>query len=188
MEYDSRLMFDPSGIDLTQTMVDLTGIQKYNRHRGESQQIDRIVWHTDDYSRAVAGRLIRDDEWWCAGHIPGKPIFPAVMMIEASAQVTSFIYQAREVVDYEFVGFTGIENTVFRAQLEPGDELFLLANEVHFHTRRFICDVHGMINGKLAFETRIKGMPLIKKKEDMTGVPAQAVPDNGGSAIESTPA
>lgn len=162
MDYDPRLLFDISKIDLSRTMVDLPGIQKLNKHRGEAQQIDRIIWHTPNFTKALATRLIRDDEWWVKGHIPGNPIYPAVMMVEAAAQLSSYMFQARDVPDYEFVGFTGIDNTKFRLKLSPGDTLYILAKEVKFHVRRFVVDAQGVVNGKLAYETRITGMPIVK--------------------------
>lgn len=155
------LLFSLDGIDLNATVVDLDGIQAINKHRGEAQQIDRIAWIGEGFAQAVAVRYIRDDEWWCPGHIPGHPIMPAVMMVEAAAQLTSWLFQARKVVDYEFVGFTRIDNTKFRNKVTPGDTLYILANQVKFHLRRFICDAQGIVNGKVAFESRITGMPII---------------------------
>ncbi len=155
------LLFDIEGIDLDATAVDLDGIQDINKHRGEAQQIDRIAWVGEDFNQAVAIRVVRDDEWWCAGHIPGYPVMPAVMMVEAAAQLTSWMFQARKIVEYEFVGFTRIDDTKFRNKVVPGDTLVILANQVKFHVKRFICDTQGVVNGKIAFESRITGMPIL---------------------------
>lgn len=156
------LLFDIAGIDLDATAVDIHGIRKYNKHRGEAEQIDRIAWLAEGYHQAIGIRKVRDDEWWCPGHIPGEPIMPAVMMIEAAAQLSSYTYLAREIYRHPFVGFTAIDNTKFRHKVVPGDTLVILAIEVRFQARRFICDVQGLVNGRLAFESRITGMPIFK--------------------------
>lgn len=162
MEYDPRLLFDVREIDLAGTMVDIEEVRQYNKHRGEAEQIDRIVWHNEDYSRAIACRYIRDNEWWVPGHIPGNPILPAVMMVEAAAQLASFTFQVRKFADYNFVGFTGIDNTKFRVTVKPGDMLYLLVQDVKVSIKRMISDAQGMIDGKLVFETRITGMPIVR--------------------------
>ncbi|MBL1218886.1 MAG: beta-hydroxyacyl-ACP dehydratase [Planctomycetes bacterium] len=162
MEYDPRLLFDIREIDLSATMVDIEEIRRFNKHRGEAEQIDRIVWHSEDYARAVASRLIRDDEWWVAGHVPGNPLLPAVMMVEAAAQVASYTFQVRKFAEYNFVGFTGIDRTKFRQTVSPGDQMYLLVQDVKVNIKRMISDIQGIVDGKLVFETRITGMPIVK--------------------------
>ena len=155
------LLFDIRGIDLNATAVDRGGIEAVNKHRGQAVQIDRLAWVGENCQQAIAIRKVRHDEWWCAGHIPGQPIMPAVMMVEAAAQLTSWMFLARGIVYYEFVGFTRIEDTKFRNKVEPGDTLVILCQQVKFHLRRMVCDAMGLVDGKIAFETRITGMPIL---------------------------
>lgn len=155
------LLFDISGIDLNATAVSADGIQLINKHRGEAVQIDRLAWVGENCEQAIAIRNVRDDEWWCAGHIPGRPIMPAVMMVEAAAQITSWMFLARRVVYYDFVGFTRIEDTKFRNKVQPGDTLVILCQQVKFRINRMICDAMGLVDGKIAFESRITGMPIL---------------------------
>lgn len=153
-------LFDISPYDLNATALDRVGIMKYIAQRGLALQLDRLAWQSPDKSRAIAVKHVRSDEWWASGHVPGQPLMPAVMMIEAGAQLASVIFQSHDVVNYKFIGFTAIDRTKFRGVVHPGDDLIVLGQVFKFHVRRMICDLQGWVGDDLIFESRITGMPL----------------------------
>jgi 3-hydroxyacyl-[acyl-carrier-protein] dehydratase len=69
------------------------------------------------------------EEWFFAGHFPGRPTLPGVLMCEAIAQVGAIAV----LTDERFAGklplFGGIDSARFRRQVVPGDTLTL---EVEF--------------------------------------------------------
>lgn len=153
-------LFDVSGLDPhAPPVIDRKGLEEWIPHRGHMLQIDGVLWHSPDYTKGVAIKHVRDDEFWVPGHIPGRPILPGVLMIEASAQLSCIMYFAR-INKGKFAGFTRIENSVFRGTVEPGDDLLLLSLEHKFHPRRFVADVQGMVKDKIVFESRVTGMIL----------------------------
>jgi 3-hydroxyacyl-[acyl-carrier-protein] dehydratase len=63
------------------------------------------------------------DEWFFAGHFPGRPTLPGVLMCEAIAQVGAIAI----LTDERFAGklplFGGLDRARFRRQVGPGDDL-----------------------------------------------------------------
>jgi 3-hydroxyacyl-[acyl-carrier-protein] dehydratase len=152
-----RFILDLSKIDLSRRMYSREDISHYIPHRGGMLLIDSIVWESDDHTKGVAIKHVRNDEFWVDGHFPGRPMMPAVFMIEAGAQLACFLYNIR-MPEPKIVAFVHLTHGSFRAMVQPGDDLYLLCNEVRFGRRRFVSDIQGMLNGKIAFAAQISGM------------------------------
>jgi 3-hydroxyacyl-[acyl-carrier-protein] dehydratase len=153
----AQLLFELSDIDLNAVAITPEEVGEINPQCGDMRQLDHLIWLKDDASAALGVKLVRDDEFWVPGHIPGRPLMPGVLMIEAAAQLSSVLYRKKSGED-RFVGFTRCDETIFRGQVVPGDTLHLLAVEVSFRPRRFVCACQGLVNGAIAFETKITGM------------------------------
>lgn len=153
------LLFDLSEIDLNRPPAfDQEAICRTNPQRFEMQQLDGIVWYDQEKGCILGYKDVTDHEFWVRGHIPGRPLMPGVIQIEAAAQLLSFfvkhIYQ-----EPGFVGFGGIERAKFRAAIEPGCRLYLLGHITEARRgRRYVCDVQGVVDQTLAFEATIMGM------------------------------
>lgn len=157
----ANVLFDIEGIDLASAVADRAAIATLIPHRGDMLLLDRIVWHDAGMDRGIAARKVRSDEFWVPGHIPGQPLMPGVLMVEASAQLASWMYYKRSGATW-FAGFTRIEDTTFREQVVPGDELFLLCECLKYNSKRFICRAQGLVNGRIAFDTTVTGMAFPK--------------------------
>lgn len=157
----AQVFMDLDRIDLSRTEVDTEGIKNYNPHRFEFMQLTRIVEVDQEKETAVAVREVGEDEFWVRGHIPGRPLFPGVLMIESAAQLASFyLMYTGNVAEGKFVGFGGVEGVKFRRQISPGETLVLLGKVVTIRKRRSVFDVQGVVDGKLAFEAQIIGMVM----------------------------
>jgi len=150
-------LFDLSGIDLSRIAVTAEEVGRLNPQSGAMRHLDHVIWHSPNYAETLGVKYVRPDEFWVSGHIPGRPLLPGVIMIEAAAQLGSVAYRKRS-GEPRFLAFTRIDDVVFRAQVVPGDTLYLLAKEEKFNPRRFICAVQGIVSGQVAFEARITGM------------------------------
>ena len=153
------LLFDLQGIDLERELYDTAAVEAINPHRGAMRLIDAVVYESDDQIDYVAYNDIGHDEFWVPGHIPGRPIFPGVLMIEAAAQLSSFI-TLKKLGEPAFMGFAGVDDVKFRGQVKPGDRLIILAHEIENRRRRSICQTQGLVDGNLVFEATIRGMRM----------------------------
>jgi len=154
-----QFLFDLSQIDLKQVVIDQEAIRAINPHRGDMEHLNGVIWVDTDHDRLLGFKDVRDDEFWVPGHIPGRPLFPGVLMIESAAQLASFY--TRMFVGWKgFIGFGGVEETKFRMQIPPGSRLYLIGQKLWERHHRIKCTVHGMINGQLAFETGIIGSEM----------------------------
>jgi 3-hydroxyacyl-[acyl-carrier-protein] dehydratase len=155
------LLFDLSNIDLNAeslfTKEDILGVNPQNY---EMQQLDGILWYNSDEHQILGYKEVTENEFWVRGHIPGRPLMPAVIMIESAAQLSSFyvrgIYGLKG-----FIGFMRIDSATFRYPVAPGNRLLMLAHITKFRSRKYTCEVQGLIKVgdayKMTFNTVISG-------------------------------
>jgi len=153
------LLFDISNIDLDRVLIDKEQIRQVNPQRYEFEQLDGIIYFDTEKGRMVGLREIRPDEWWAKGHLPGRPIFPGVLMIEAAAQMAAY-FTKTVLNESRFIGFGGVDRVKFREAVIPPARLYILGQAVEVRSRRTVCDVQGLVDGRIVFEARITGMPM----------------------------
>ncbi len=153
------LLFDISSMDLNKVVLDRAGIEQINPHRGPMRMLDGVIYLADDLTAGLAYKDVKPDEFWVEGHIPGRPIFPGVLMIEAAAQLASLVTLKR-LTNLKFMGFGGCDDVKFRGQVVPGDRILILGKEVEFRPRRIVCRSQILVRGTMVFEATITGMPM----------------------------
>jgi 3-hydroxyacyl-[acyl-carrier-protein] dehydratase len=99
-------------------------IEQILPHRDPFLLLDEVL-ELEPGVRVVARKLVRPDEWYLAGHFPGRPIMPGVLMVEAMAQTGAVAVLADEENRGKLALFAGIDDVRFKRIVEPGDELEL---------------------------------------------------------------
>ncbi len=153
------LLFDLEGIDLGRRLLDREALQGWIPHRGAMQLLDSIVWVNAEKTRGIGHRRVESDEFWVAGHFPSRAMFPGVLMVETGAQLALYLFNIR-MGSPQLPAFLRIDECAFRHHVEPGDDFYVLCQEVKIGKRRFVSDVQGLVGSRIAFEARIAGMSL----------------------------
>jgi len=147
-------------------MVGVTEIQEILPHRYPFLLIDRIL-EIELGKRVVGVKNVTINEPFFAGHFPGHPIMPGVLILEAMAQVGGFLLmrslhlQAAKKVIY----FTGIDRARFRRPVVPGDQIRFEVSILQL--RRQMCRMTGvaLVEGKIAAEAAMNAVAMDRDAE-----------------------
>lgn len=121
-------------------------------HRYPFALVDRIIEYVPG-ERAVGIKNVTYNEPYFPGHIPGRPIMPGVLMVEAMAQVGGVILTQLPGMEGSFFAFAGIDKTRFRRQVIPGDQLVMTVELLSFKRQRIAkMQGKGLVDDQLTVE------------------------------------
>src|SRR5579872_3204889 len=132
--------------------LDITANQAILPHRYPFLLIDRVI-EIERKKRIVAIKNVTINEPFFAGHFPGYPIMPGVLMVEAIAQAGGALLLT-EIPDRDekLMVFTGIERAKFRKPVTPGDQLRVEVDVIAWRTTAVKMQGNVWVGEKLACE------------------------------------
>ena len=139
-------------------IVDIQKILQYLPHRYPMLLIDRII-EFDAGKRIVGIKNVTINEPFFAGHFPGHPIMPGVLIIEAMAQVGGMLLLgAIDDPQSKVVYFTSLNNVKWRRPVKPGDQLRFELDLLQ--VRGTMCRMKGVakVDGEIVAEAEMGAM------------------------------
>ena len=102
--------------------------------------------------RAAGHWQLRGDEPFFAGHFPGRPTLPGVLMAEAIAQLGAYVVLNDERFAGKLPLFGGLDGARFRRQVNPGERLDLEVTMTRLSARAGRGHGRASVDGETACE------------------------------------
>ena len=127
-----------------------------------TQQIMEILPHRNPFllidtieelvpgEKAVAKKNVTMNEPYFMGHLPGNPVMPGVLIIEALAQTGAVAILCQDEWKGKTAYFAGINNAKFKQKVVPGDTVELTTEIIKVKGPIGVGKAVAKVNGKTA--------------------------------------
>ena len=157
--------YDISQFDFDKPLYTLNDIRRTNPQRHSMEQLTAVIHVREEDHSIVGYKDISDKEFWIAGHMPGFPLMPGVILCEAAAQLAGFYARKYNLLGGDYLGFGGMDNVRFRAPVFPGCRLVLMAKAKKIRKIRAQFEFQGFVEGKMVFSGEMIGVPITRDQK-----------------------
>ncbi len=123
-------------------------------HRHPFMLIDTIE-ELEPGVRAVGKKCVSFNEPYFAGHFPGNPVMPGVLIMEALAQVGAVAILDLPENKGKTAYFAGIDNAKFKQMVLPGDVLMLETTIIKRKGPIGVGEAVATVNGKVVAKAQL---------------------------------
>ncbi|MGH7949547.1 MAG: 3-hydroxyacyl-ACP dehydratase FabZ [Candidatus Binataceae bacterium] len=139
--------------------LDIRRVLEFLPHRYPFLMVDRVLELVP--GRILAIKNVSFNEPFFAGHFPGHPIMPGVMILEALAQAGAIL--AMNEIDADpgqLFMLTGADKVRFRRRVVPGDQLHLQVTVTKYHRPLWKLQAQARVGQELAAEADLSAMEV----------------------------
>ncbi|MGI8784175.1 MAG: 3-hydroxyacyl-ACP dehydratase FabZ [Acidobacteriota bacterium] len=135
-------------------MPDIREIMRILPHRYPFLLIDRVIELVPG-QRIVAIKNVTINEPFFAGHFPGMPVMPGVLLLEAMAQAGAVLALKHGANADRIMYLAGIDQAKFRRPVTPGDQLRIEADMVRYKVRIMKLKGRVLVDGVVVAQAEI---------------------------------
>lgn len=133
------------------SQLDREAIEAILPHRPPFLFLDSVSEGSAD--EVVAHRTVDPSEPWFAGHFPGRPVMPGVLLVETMAQAMIVLYWFN--FEPEHLFFLARDESRFASPVVPGDEMRIVARKRRFRKLMGKGEAKLWVGDRLCAETVI---------------------------------
>jgi 3-hydroxyacyl-[acyl-carrier-protein] dehydratase len=136
--------------------MDINEISQLLPHRYPFLLVDRVLECMPGES-LVGIKNVTINEPFFAGHFPGYPVMPGVLIVEALAQACGLLaFKSSERRPNAIFYLVGVENARFKRPVQPGDQLRLRSQLKRTIRGVWMFDAQATVDGQLVAECEIR--------------------------------
>ena len=145
------------------TVIEVARIMEMIPHRYPFLLVDRIV-NLVPGATATGLKNVTFNEPYFAGHFPGVPVMPGVLIIESMAQTAALLVVATLGPDAEgkLVYFMSIDGARFRKPVVPGDSMLVTVERLQNRRNVWKFSCCAKVEDNLVAEATIAAMIMDK--------------------------
>lgn len=123
-------------------------------HRYPFLLVDRVIELVPG-QRIVAIKNVTINEPFFAGHFPGMPVMPGVLLLEAMAQAGAVLALKHGANADQIMYLAGIDQAKFRRPVTPGDQLRIEADMIRYKVRIMKLKGRVLVDGVVVAQAEI---------------------------------
>lgn len=146
--------------------IEIKKILEILPHRYPFLMIDRILELEE--GKSIKGlKNVTFNEPCFMGHFPEEPLMPAVLMLEALAQIGGILIRLSTHIEGEpEIFFSSVEKARFRKPVKPGDQLILEGELTGRKGPFWKLKGRALVDGEVAAEAELMGVLRERKTEE----------------------